>query len=42
MQEANGIIWDVNPVLLEIGQWSVRWYGLLFALGFVFGIVIIT
>ena len=42
MQETNGIIWDVNPVLLEIGQWSVRWYGLLFALGFVFGIIIIT
>lgn len=42
MQETNGIIWDVNPVLLEIGNWSVRWYGLLFALGFVFGIIIIT
>ena len=42
MQEANGIIWSVNPVLFEIGNWSVRWYGLLFALGFVFGIVIIT
>ena len=42
MQEAHGIIWDVNPVLFEIGQWSVRWYGLLFATGFVFGIIIIT
>lgn len=42
MQEANGIIWEVNPILLEIGQWSVRWYGLLFALGFVFGIIIMT
>lgn len=42
MQETNGIIWDVNPVLLEVGNWSVRWYGLLFALGFVFGIIIIT
>ena len=42
MQEANGIIWDVNPVLFEIGKMSVRWYGLLFAMGFVFGIIIIT
>ena len=42
MQEPKGIVWDVNPVLLEIGSWSVRWYGLLFALGFVFGIIIIT
>jgi len=41
MQETNGIIWEVNPVILEIGNWSVRWYGLLFALGFVFGIIII-
>lgn len=42
MQEATGIVWDVNPVLFSIGNWSVRWYGLLFALGFVFGIIIIT
>ncbi|MCD6331788.1 MAG: prolipoprotein diacylglyceryl transferase [Bacteroidales bacterium] len=38
----NGIIWDVDPVLLHIGNWAIRWYGLLFALGFVFGIIIIT
>jgi len=42
MEKINGIIWDVNPILLQLGQWEVRWYGLLFALGFVFGIIIIT
>jgi prolipoprotein diacylglyceryl transferase len=28
--------------LLSLGQYEIRWYGLLFALGFVFGIIIIT
>lgn len=31
------IIWDVNPELFSIGTFSVRWYGLLFALGFLLG-----
>lgn len=31
------IIWDINPILTQIGAFSVRWYGLLFALGFVLG-----
>jgi prolipoprotein diacylglyceryl transferase len=42
MEPKNGIIWDVDPVMFRIGDWSVRWYGLLFALGFVAGIYIIT
>ncbi len=42
MEPKNGIIWDVDPVMFSIGDWSVRWYGLLFALGFVAGIYIIT
>lgn len=42
MEKATGIIWDVNPILLELGKWEIRWYGLLFALGFVFGILIVT
>jgi len=42
MQETTGIIWDVNPVILEIGNWSIRWYGMLYALGFLFGIIMIT
>lgn len=33
----NAIIWDVRPEIFTIGQFSVRWYGLLFASGFVFG-----
>lgn len=29
------IEWDVSPVIFSIGPLSLRWYGLLFALGFV-------
>ncbi|HNP95629.1 MAG TPA: prolipoprotein diacylglyceryl transferase, partial [Cyclobacteriaceae bacterium] len=28
------IIWNANPEILNIGSFSLRWYGLLFALGF--------
>lgn len=28
------IIWNVSPEILSIGSFSLRWYGLLFALGF--------
>lgn len=35
------IVWNVNPVLFEIGSLSVRWYGLLFAIGFAFGIFLL-
>lgn len=31
----NTIIWDVSPELFSIGPITVRWYGLLFALGIV-------
>jgi len=31
------IIWDVNPEIFSLGNFAVRWYGLLFALGFVVG-----
>ncbi len=42
----NYIVWDPNPVLFEIdipgiGILAPRWYGLLFALGFVFGYLIL-
>ncbi len=31
------VIWDINPVLLRLGIFEIRWYGLLFALGFLLG-----
>ena len=31
------ITWDVGPELLNIGPFSVRWYGLLFAMAFIVG-----
>ncbi|MFN8346313.1 MAG: prolipoprotein diacylglyceryl transferase [Spirosomataceae bacterium] len=31
------IIWDVNPEIFSIGSFSIRWYGLLFASGFLVG-----
>lgn len=31
------IIWDVNPEIFSVGSFSIRWYGLLFALGFLIG-----
>ncbi|MGF7217094.1 prolipoprotein diacylglyceryl transferase [Spirosoma lacussanchae] len=36
------VIWDVDPELFHIGSFSVRWYGLLFALGFLIGMQIMT
>ncbi len=34
------IVWDVNPEIFSLGPLSVRWYGLLFALSFVLGYLI--
>ena len=31
------VTWDVNPEIFRIGNFAVRWYGLLFASGFLFG-----
>jgi prolipoprotein diacylglyceryl transferase len=31
------IIWNVNPVLLELGPIQIRWYGLCFLAGFLIG-----
>lgn len=36
------IIWDVSPEIFRFGYFAVRWYGLLFALGFLFGYSIIA
>lgn len=36
------ISWDVDPEIFHIGSWPVRWYGLLFAMGFLLGVQIMT
>ena len=30
------IVWDVDPVLLHLGSWEIRWDGLMWGLGFIF------
>jgi prolipoprotein diacylglyceryl transferase len=37
----NYIIWDVDPIMLRIGSLEVRYYGLLFAMGFLVGYYIV-
>lgn len=34
MHYLNYIVWDPQPDIFSIGSWEMRWYGLLFALGF--------
>lgn len=36
------IYWDVNPEIFKLGPFSIRWYGLLFALGFIIGFQIMS
>jgi phosphatidylglycerol---prolipoprotein diacylglyceryl transferase len=36
------IPWDVNPEIIRIGSFAVRWYGLLFASSFLFGYFIMN
>ncbi len=36
------IVWDISPVIFKIRDFEVRWYGLLFAMGFVTGYMIIA
>ncbi len=33
----NYITWNVDPVLIHLGSLQIRWYGLLWALGFIIG-----
>ena len=35
------ITWDVSPVIVDLGFIALRWYGLLFALGFLIGLFIV-
>lgn len=37
MIEPGFIYWDVGPVIVEIGPFMLRWYGLFFGLAFLFG-----
>lgn len=37
----NYIVWNVDPVMLRLGSLEVRYYGLLFALGFLVGYYIV-
>ncbi|MEI6172521.1 MAG: prolipoprotein diacylglyceryl transferase [Bacteroidota bacterium] len=34
------IVWNPSPEIFHLGNFAVRWYGLFFALGFVFGYLI--
>lgn len=34
MNYLNYIVWDPAPDIFSVGSWEMRWYGLLFALGF--------
>jgi len=35
------INWNVSPVIVDLGPISLRWYGLLFAAGFLVGLFIV-
>ncbi len=37
----SSVVWNPSPEIFEIGRFAVRWYGLFFALSFVFGYVIL-
>ena len=39
--ELSYITWNVNPEIIHLGPLSLRWYGLLFATGFVLGYFIV-
>ena len=36
------IHWNVSPEIFNLGPISIRWYGMMFALGFLFGFYILT
>ncbi|WP_461114824.1 prolipoprotein diacylglyceryl transferase [Spirosoma jeollabukense] len=36
------IIWNVDPEIARISSWPIRWYGLLFATGFLIGVQIMS
>ncbi len=36
------IVWDIDPTIIKIGSFELRWYGLLFAGGFLLGYQVFT
>ncbi len=36
------IVWDVSPILIDLGFFAIRWYSVFFALGFVFSYFILS
>jgi len=36
------LVWNVDPAILSLGRFEIRWYGLLFAIGFCFGYLIMA
>ena len=36
------IVWDVDPVLVHLGQIELRWYGLMWGLGFILAYEIVS
>ncbi|WP_439881685.1 prolipoprotein diacylglyceryl transferase [Pontibacter sp. MBLB2868] len=42
MNLLNYITWNVDPEIFHLGPLSIRWYGLLFAMAFIFGQRILT
>lgn len=36
------VVWNIDPVMFSIGDRGIRWYGLLLALGFLLGYLIIS
>ena len=36
------ITWNVDPEIFSIGQLSIRWYGLMFAMAFLSGYLVFT
>lgn len=38
----NYITWTFKPEIFILGNWEVRWYGLLYAFAFYFGLVMVT
>lgn len=41
MSPLSTIYWDLSPELIQLGPFTIRWYGVLFALAFLFGYYII-